>query len=119
MYLVPFPMSMLTVQVEWLRLDTSDFQAPKGMRYCLDKSGCWHRRRSMGAQRPPQVENRNVTWLVSNSNGFDRAIWRLGERKKCVRVMMGYTWFDTVKSVVNVGAMGAIATTAGFEKSRG
>ena len=77
MYLVPFPMSMLTVQVKWLRLDTSDFQAPKGMRYCRDKSECWHRRRLKGVLMPPRVENRNVTWLVSNSSGFDRAIWRL------------------------------------------
>ena len=29
--------------------------------------------------------------------------------------MMGCIWFNTVKSVVNVGAMGAIATTMVFE----
>ena len=84
MYLVPFHYLMM---LTWRHLvpDTSvDFQAPKGMRYCLDKSECWHRRRSMDARKPPQVENRNVTWLVSNSNGFDRAIWRLGEEIKNV-----------------------------------
>ena len=68
MYLVP----ILTQMV-----DTGDCQAPKGMRYCRDKSECWHRRRLKGVLMPPRVENRNVTWLVSNSSGFDRAIWRL------------------------------------------
>ena len=76
MYLVPIhPLTLMLVVM--LLLDTADCQAPKGMRYCHDKSECWHRRRLEGAPMPPQVENRNVTWLVSNSSGFDRAIWRL------------------------------------------
>ena len=31
--------------------------------------------------------------------------------------MMGCTWFNTIKGVVNVGAVGAIATTVVFEEN--
>ena len=79
MYLAPFQLMQTVAVVLWptQMLDISgDFQAPKGMRYCPDKTECWHHRRSMDVPRLPRVENRNVTWLVSNSSGFDRAIWR-------------------------------------------
>ena len=84
MYLAPFQLMQTVAVVLWptQMLDIAgDFQAPKGMRYCPDKTECWHHRRSMDVPRLPPVENRNVTWLVSNSSGFDRAIWRENNEK--------------------------------------